>query len=112
VNAMTQAFDKRIDEIEVTLDQAAVAKAKVAELEERMKRTFAAVAISHMDQGKSAAAAEKYARASKPYGDLSDEWIAANYESERLQAKVKSNDLRVDIWRSVNATERAKMNLR
>lgn len=93
-------------------EKAGFARAKVAELEERMKRTFAAICVHNMDEGKSAAAAEKYARASKPYSDLSDEWIAAQYEFEAQQAKVKAHDLKTDIWRSINAIERAKMGLR
>jgi len=109
---LTTGHEERLAEIEATLEKAAEAKARTAELEERMKRAFAAVCIHQMDSGKSAAAAEKYARSSKPYEDLSDQWIAANYESERLQSKVKANDLKIDVWRSLNATERAKMNLR
>ena len=105
-------FDRRLDDIERTLVEAGEAKAKAAELEEKMKRTFAALCVHHMDTGKSAAAAEKHARASKPYEDASDAWIAANYEHERLQANVKANDHRIEVWRSRNATERAKMSLR
>lgn len=112
MNAVVDNFERRLDDIEQTLEAAGEAKAKAAELEERMKRAYAAVCVHQMDTGKSAAAAEKYARASKPYSDLSDEWIAANYEHERLQAKVKANDHRIEVWRSRNATERAKMNLR
>jgi hypothetical protein len=112
MNAIANNFDRRLEEIEQVLEEHAAARAKTAELEERMKRAFAAVCVNQMDNGKSAAAAEKYARASKPYSDLSDEWIAANYESERLYARVKANDLKIDVWRSLNATERAKMSLR
>lgn len=102
----------RLYHAEELLTKAAEARARVAELEERMKRVFAAVCIHHMDEGKSAAAAEKYARASKPYSDLSDEWIVAQYEAEKVQAQVKAHDLKTDIWRSINAIERAKMGLR
>jgi len=102
----------RLYQAEELFVSAGRAKAKVDELKERMKRTAAAITVHNMDNGKSAAAAEKMALASKPYSDLSDEWIAANYEAEDWQAKVKAHDLRVDIWRSVNAIKRAEMGLR
>ena len=102
----------RLYQAEQLFVDAAQAQAKVDDLKERLKRRLAALTIHHIDSGKSAAAAEKYALASKTYGDLSDEWIAANYEAEAMKAKVKSHDNQTDIWRSINAVKRAEMGLR
>lgn len=102
----------RLYNAEQILTAAAEARAEVAKLEELMKRTFAALCVHQMDEGKSAAAAEKYARASQPYTELSDKWIVAQYEAEIAQAKVKSHDNKADIWRSINAIKRAEMGLR
>lgn len=102
----------RLYNAEQILIEAAKAKALVADLEERMKRTFAALCVHQMDEGKSAAAAEKYARAAQPYSEISDKWIVAQYEAEIAQAKVKSHDNKADLWRSINAIKRAEMGLR
>lgn len=104
--------DQRIDAIEVSMESAAAARARAEELEELAKQKLAVMFVHYRSEGKSAADAEKYARASEPYRKASEEWIAANYEWRRQDAKVKATEMRFDAWRTVNATERAKMQLR
>lgn len=111
MNALA-TVDTRIDAIEQAMDNSASARAKAEELEERMKQTLATMFVHYRSDGKSAADAEKFARASEPYRKASEEWIAANYDWRRQDAKVRATEMRFEAWRSLNATERAKMQLR
>lgn len=104
--------ERRLHEIEQTLDKAAEARGKAEELEERLKITLATMFVHYRNEGKSAADAKEFARASEPCRKLSEEWIAANYEWRRQEAKAKANEHKIDVWRTMNAMERAKMNLR
>jgi hypothetical protein len=104
--------DARIDSIETAMEGAATARARAEELEELAKQKLAVMFVHYRSEGKSAADADKFARASEPYRKASEEWIAANYEWRRQDAKVRATEMRFEAWRSVQSTERAKMQLR
>ena len=105
-------LESHIHELETALEGAAEARATAEEQAERMKQVFSALVVHHRGEGKGIAEAEHNARASEEYRAASDKWVIANYSYRRTDAKAESMRLRFEAWRSANATERAKMNLR
>ena len=105
-------LESHIHALETALESAAEARASAEEQQERMKQVFAALVVHYRGDGKGVAEAEHNARASEEYKAAADKWIIANYEFRRTDAKAEGMRLRFETWRTVNATERAKMNLR
>jgi hypothetical protein len=105
-------LESHIHALETALEHAAEARATAEEQAERMKQVFSALVVHHRGEGKGLGEAEHQARASDEYRAASDKWVVANYEYRRTDAKAESMRLRFEAWRTANATERAKMNLR
>lgn len=107
-----QDFDLALDRLEEALEAAAEARARVEALDERRKQILAAMVVKHRGDGKGIGEAEHFARADDTYKLAAAEWETANYDYRRTDAKAEGKRLRFEAWRSLNATERAKMNLR
>ena len=106
------SLEAHIHELETALEGAADARATAEEQQERLKQTFSALVVHYRGEGKGVAEAEHFARSSEEYRAASDKWIVANYEYRRTDAKAEGKRQRFEAWRTINATERAKMNLR
>jgi hypothetical protein len=105
-------LESHIAQLETALDEAANARATAEEHAERMKQVLSALVVHHRGEGKGIAEAEHFAKASEEYRAAADKWVVANYAYRRTDAKAESMRLRFEAWRTANATERAKMNLR
>ena len=105
-------FDMALDRLEESLEKAAEARANAEALDERRKQVLATMVVKHRGVGKGIGEAEHFARADETYKAAAAAWELANFDYRRLDAKAEGKRLRFDAWRSMNATERAKMNLR
>lgn len=105
-------LESHIHELETALESSADAKATAEEQQERMKQVYSTLVVHYRGDGKGVAEAEHFAKASEEYRAAADKWIVANYEFRRTDAKAEAMRLRFEAWRTANATERAKMNLR
>ena len=112
MNAIVHGIDRSIHDAETLLEQAAIARAEAENADERRKQIEALMFIKHKDAGCSAAEAEKRAKADPEYRQAADDWMSANITWRRLDGKARGKELRFEAWRTMNATERAKMNLR
>lgn len=109
---MSDRLDEALDALETALELAGEARAKVEALDERRKQILAAMVVKHRGDGKGIGEAEHFARADETYKLAAAEWETANYDYRRTDAKAEGKRLRFEAWRTMNATERAKMNLR
>lgn len=105
-------LDMALDSLETALTDAAEARARAEAMEERRKQILAAMVVKHRGDGKGIGEAEHFARADPTYQLAAAEWETANYDWRRTDAKSEGKKLRFEAWRTMNATERAKMNLR
>jgi hypothetical protein len=108
----TEDFDMALDRLEEALTGAASARARVEALDERRKQVLAALVVKHRGDGKGIGEAEHFARADPTYQAAAAEWELANYDYRKTDAAAEGKRLRFEAWRTMNATERAKMNLR
>lgn len=106
------SLEVHIHDLETALEAAAEAKATAEEQQERMKQILSTLVVHYRGEGKGVAEAEHFAKASEKYREASEAWVIANYAYRRTDAKAEGKRIRFDAWRTVNATERAKMNLR
>lgn len=109
---MADKLEEAISSLETALEEAAEARAEAEEYAERMKQVFSVLVTHYRGEGKAVGESEHQARASAKYKEASDKWVLANYEYRKTDAKAEGKRLRFEAWRTVNATERAKMNLR
>lgn len=109
---MSDAIERSIADAETLLEQAAIARAEAENADEKRKQVEALMFIKFKDEGGSAAEAEKRAKASPEYRQAADDWMSANITWRRLDGKARGKELRFEAWRTMNATERAKMSLR
>ena len=105
-------WDLALDRLETGLVDAAEARAKAEALDERRKQVLAAMVVKHRGDGKGIGEAEHFARADPTYKAAASEWELANYDYRKTDAIAEGRRCRFDAWRSLNATERAKMNMR
>jgi hypothetical protein len=110
--AIPDKMESAIHDAESLFEQTAIARAEAENADERRKQIEAVQFIFFKDEGSSAAEAEKRAKASPEYRKAADEWMAANLTWRTLEGRARGKELRFEAWRSANATERAKMNLR
>lgn len=110
--ATINTFERSVADAERLFEMAAEARAEAENADERRKQIEALMFIKHKDTGCSAAEAEKRAKADPEYRQAADDWMAANITWRRLDGKARGKELRFEAWRTANATERAKMNLR
>lgn len=109
---MSNNLDRSIDGIEQALLDAAEARCEAEERAERMKQVFATMVVHYRGTGCGIGEAEHQARASVTYKEAADKWVLSNYEYRKTEAAAEARKLRFEAWRTANATERAKMNLR
>jgi hypothetical protein len=107
-----QDLDMALDRLEEALEGAAGARAHVEALDERRKQILAAMVVKHRGAGKGIGEAEHFARADETYKLAAAAWETANYDYRKTDAQAEGKRLRFEAWRTMNATERAKMNLR
>lgn len=105
-------MERAIHDAESLFEQTAISRAEAENADERRKQIEAVQFIRFKDEGCSAAEAEKRAKASPEYKQASDAWMAANLTWRTLEGRARGKELRFEAWRTMSATERAKMQLR
>lgn len=110
--AIPDRMEASIHEAENLFEQTAIARAEAENAEAYAKQIKALQFIKFKDDGCSAAEAEKRAEASPEYRQASQDWMAANITWRTLDGRAEGKRLRFEAWRSANAMERAKMQLR
>jgi hypothetical protein len=106
------SIERSIHDAENLFEQASIARAEAENAEAYAKQIRALQFVKFKDEGCSAAEAEKRAEASPEYRQASNDWMAKNITWRTLEGKSRGKELRFEAWRTMNATERAKMNLR
>lgn len=116
MNAMTPinagGIERAIDEAERLFIEAGQAKVRAEEMDMRRKSVRAAMFVKHKAEVKSAAEASELAECDPVYELAKQDYFAAAMEAETLKARAEAKRIRFEAWRTANATERAKMNLR
>ena len=114
MNDMTtiNPLDRALHTLETVLEDAADKRARAEAMDERRKQVRSALVVKYRGDGKGIGEAEHFAIADPAYLAAANEWEAANYEYRRADAKAEAKRLSFDAWRTANATERAKMNMR
>lgn len=110
--AQVGGLERAIDDAERLFVDAGRAKADASRLDRKRKRVRSALLIKHRANVKSVAEAEALAESDPVYEAICIELDEAELQFEVLEARAEAKRLRFDAWRTVNATERAKMNLR
>lgn len=105
-------IDRAVDEAERLFVSAGQAKVKAEAMDLRRKRTRAVLFVKYKGEGNAAGASEQMAEADPVYELACADWENAALEAETLRAQAEAKRMRFDAWRTANATERAKMNLR
>lgn len=106
------AIERGIDEAETLFVAAGKAKINAEGQDLRRKRVRAALFVKYKDQGKGAGESELRAEADPVYELACTDWMNAALEAETLRAQAEAKRMKFEAWRTANATERARMNLR
>jgi len=109
---MSDSIDRAIDEAERLFVSAGRAKVNAEAMDLRRKRVRATLFVKYKGDGNAAGASEQMAEADPVYELACADWENAALEAETLRAQAEAKRMRFDAWRTANATERAKMNLR
>jgi hypothetical protein len=114
VNAVTKSdqIDYAIAEAEDLFVRAGRAKVMAESADLRRKRVRAALFVKYKGQSKGAGESEQMAEADPVYEAACMDWELAALEAETLRAQAEAKRMKFEAWRTANATERAKMNLR
>lgn len=105
-------IDRAVDEAEQLLISAGRAKIRAASMDLRRKSVRSAMVVKHKGGGLSQGMAEHEAECDPTYELAKADWEAAATEAVTLEARAEAKKMRFEAWRTANATERAKMNLR
>lgn len=105
-------IDQAIHDAEELFVRAGRAKVAAEAADLRRKRVRATLFVKYKGQGKGAGESEQHAEADPVYEAACTAWELAAYDSETLKAQAEAKRMKFDAWRTLNATERAKMNLR
>jgi len=105
-------IDRAVDDAERLFVAAGRAKVQAEAMDLRRKRTRAVLFVKYKGDGNPAGASEQMAEADPVYELACADWENAALEAETLRAQAEAKRMRFDAWRTANATERAKMNLR
>ena len=105
-------IERSVHDAESLFEQASIARAEAENAEAYAKQIRALQFVRFKDDGCSAAEAEQRAMASPEYRQASKDWMDKNITWRTLEGKARGKELRFEAWRTMNATERAKMNLR
>jgi len=105
-------IDRAVDEAERLFVSAGRARVAAEAQDLRRKRVRATLSVKYKGDGNPAGASEQMAEADPVYELACADWENAALEAETLRAQAEAKRMRFDAWRTANATERAKMNLR
>lgn len=105
-------IDRSVDEAERLFVDAGQARVKAEAMDLRRKRVRATLFVKYKGDGNAIGASEQMAEADPVYELACNDWEAAAMEAETLRAQAEAKRMRFEAWRTANATERAKMNLR
>lgn len=105
-------LNRAIDEAERLFVASGQAKVKAEAMDLRRKRVRATLVVKYKGDGNAAGLSEHMAEADPVYELACADWESAAMEAETLRAQSEAKRMRFDAWRTANATERAKMNLR
>ena len=114
MNALVKSADleRAIFDAEELFVRAGKAKVTAEAQDLRRKRVRAALFVKYKGTGKGAGESEQLAEADPVYEAACTDWEIAALEAETLRAQAEAKRMRFEAWRTANATERAKMNLR
>jgi hypothetical protein len=114
MNAIVRSdeIERAIFDAEELFVRAGKAKIAAEAADLRRKRVRATLFVKYKGQGKGVGESEQMAEADPVYEAACTDWELAAYDSETLKAQAEAKRMRFDAWRTANATERAKMNLR
>ena len=105
-------IDRAIDEAERLFVDAGRAKVAAERMDLRRKSVRAAMFIKHKAVSKSVAEAQELAECDPTYELAKTDWEEAALEAETLKARAEAKRMKFEAWRTANATERARMNIR
>jgi len=109
---LEEKIERALHNLGECLEQAGEARAMAESLDEARKQKRAVLFIKYKSGGESAATAEQMAMADPVYAEALAEWTAANLRYRRLDAQAEKRRLAFEAWRTANANERARINLR
>ena len=114
MNALVKSADieRAIYDAEELFVRAGRAKIAAEAQDLRRKRVRAALFVKYKGEGNAVGASEQMAEADPVYEAACTDWEIAALEAETLRAQAEAKRMRFEAWRTANATERAKMNLR
>lgn len=105
-------LDRAIDDAERLFIAAGQAKVKAEAMDLRRKRVRATLFVKYKAEGNPAGASEQMAEADPVYELACADWESSAFEAETLRAQSEAKRMKFEAWRTANATERARMNLR
>lgn len=105
-------IERSIQDTEDLFVRAGRAKIAAEAADLRRKRVRATLFVKYKGQGKGAGESEQMAEADPVYEAACTDWELAAYDSETLKAQAEAKRMKFEAWRTANATERARMNLR
>lgn len=105
-------MDVAIHEAEELFVRAGRAKIAAEAADLRRKRVRATLFVKYKGTGKGAGESEQMAEADPVYEAACVDWELAAYDAETLKAQAEAKRMKFEAWRTANATERARMNLR
>lgn len=108
----TDVLERSIIEAENLFVAAGKAKVNAEAMDLRRKRVRATLVVKYKAEGNAAGISEQMAEADPVYELACTDWENAAMEAETLRAQAESKRMRFEAWRTANATERAKMQLR
>lgn len=111
MNELTNV-DRAIDAMENLLVEAGEARARAEAMDERRKQVRSTMFVKYRADGLAIGEAEHRAQADDAYKQAAADWELANYDYRKTEARAIAKKLAFEAWRTANATERAKMNLR
>lgn len=104
-------INRAIAEAEELFEAAGTAKVKAEAMDERRKRVRATLYVKYRGDGKGSAESEQCALADPVYEMACIDAENAALEAEKLKAQAEAKRMKFEAWRTLNATERAKMRL-
>lgn len=107
--ALINSYDLFMHDYEAAMEDAARKKGAAESLDELRKIIFSE--LVNQSNAPSIAKAEHWARDHERYRSKSAEAMNAKTEAHVAEARAKGMSARLDIWRTRNATERAKMQM-
>lgn len=110
--AIPEKMEAAIHDAESLFEQAAIARGEAENADERRKQIRALMFVKFRDEGSAEKTAEARAMATPEYKQAADDWMGANITWRTLEGRARGKELRFEAWRTANATERAKMQLR